>query len=295
MVPRRILLATDLRSRSDRALDRAAQLARQWNAPLVVIHAMEPKPVGLRESAEPLPSWRKPPNPAPNIERQIRRDLREEVNHLTIQVEEGDPSQVILDTVEREGCDLIVLGAAQDELFGGRIFGSTVEYLMKKSPVSVLVVKARPNGPYSHILVGTDFTDESRYGLEVAAGSFPHSQMMVMHAFDLPYRSLLSDTALGKDFAAMERATIQEFVAGAELPDAVRSRIRTSIEHGPPDLMLRRYIEEKHADLTVIGAYGRGRLYHLLVSGNTPRIVESVPSDILLVRAHRDRGSTEAQ
>lgn len=285
--PGKILLATDLRSRSDRALDRAAQLARQWNAPLVIVHAMESRPVRASELADPLPSWRRPPSLAISIERQIRRDLREQVNQLSIHVEEGNPAQVILDAVDREGCDLIILGTARDELFGRIFSGSTGEYLMRKSPASVLVVRARPNGPYNHVLVGTDFTEESRYGLEVAAGSFPHAQMTVMHAFDLPYRSLLSDTPLSHDFAAMERATIQEFVSQAKLTDEVRSSIRTTIEHGPPELMLRRYVEEKHADLTVIGAYGRGRLYQMLVSGNTPRIVDSVPNDILLVRAQR--------
>lgn len=42
----RILLATDLSSRTDRALDRAAQLARQWGGELLVCHALEADPIG---------------------------------------------------------------------------------------------------------------------------------------------------------------------------------------------------------------------------------------------------------
>lgn len=38
--PRRILLAIDLRSRSDRASDRAVQLAAQWQAALHVVHVL---------------------------------------------------------------------------------------------------------------------------------------------------------------------------------------------------------------------------------------------------------------
>ena len=290
--PTKILLATDLSGRGDRALDRAAQLARQWGAQLLIVHAIDPNAASLSEAADPLPSWRRSPDPALAIQDQIRRDLREEVEQLKIHIDVGDSAQVILDTAEREGSDLIIVGLSRDESLGQILLGSTVERLVRKSPVSVLVVKSRPSGPYRHVLVGTDFTEESRYGLEFATASFPNCQFTVMHGFEMPYESFRSDTPLSRDFAAMERDSIEEFVRDAALGDQVRARIRTMIEHGPPDLMLRRYVEEQHADLTVIGAYGRGFLFHLLVGGTTPRIVDSVTSDILLVRAHRAEAST---
>ena len=294
--PKKILLSTDLSARGDRALDRAAQLARQWGAQLLIVHAIDRATANLSEAAYPIPShipsWRRSPDPARAIQERIRRDLREEVDQLKIHVEEGDPAQVILNAVDREGCDLVIVGLARDELFGKMLIGNTVEQLARKSPVSVLVVKARPSGAYRHVLVGTDFTEESRYGLEVATRSFPNCQFTVMHGFEMPYKSFLSDTALSRDFAAMERDTIEEFVKDAALEDQVRARIRTLVEHGPPDLMLRRYVEEQHADLTVIGAYGRGFLFHLLVGGYTPRIMYFTPGDILLVRAHRAEAST---
>lgn len=285
--PKKILLATDLSSRGDRALDRSAQLARQWGAQLHVVHVMDRRTANLSQSADFLSSWRMPRDVTSAIQNRIRRDLREEVDHLKIHVEEGETAEVILDLVDREGCDLIVLGVGSENFSSRKLFGSTVERLVRRSPVSVLVVKSRPCGPYRHILIGTDFTEESRYGLEVAASSFPNCEFTVMHAFEMPYRGILTDAALSRDFAALEQKSIQEFVRDASLGDEVRSEIRTIIEHGPPDLMLCRYVEEHQADLTVIGAYGRGLLFHLLIGGNAPRIVDWVPSDILLVRAHR--------
>ena len=286
--PKRILLATDLSARGDRALDRAAQLARQLGAQLLVVHAIDGRNASVLETAYPFPSWHHSPDPASAIQEQIRRDLREEVDQLKIYVEKGDPAQVILNIVDREGCDLIIVGLGRDELMSSALLGSTIEHLVRKSPVSVLVVKARPRGAYRHVLVGTDFTEESRHGLEVAAGSFPDCQFTVMHVFEMRYKAFLSDTTLGREFASMERDTIEEFVRNAELTDPVRVRTRTLVEHGPPDLMLGRYVQEHHADLTVIGAYGRGFIFHLLVGGYTPRIVDLVPSDVLLVRAHRE-------
>ena len=39
--PTRVLLATDLSARCDRALDRAVQLAQQWQAQLVAVNVAE--------------------------------------------------------------------------------------------------------------------------------------------------------------------------------------------------------------------------------------------------------------
>lgn len=281
-----ILLATDLSSRGDRALDRAAQLARQWGARLLVVHALDRGHSSVADHSLHVPSWRQSPDVSEAIRDQVRRNLREEVDQLEFHIKEGPPEQVILDAAEREKCDLIIAGAEREGTLGG-VFGSTVEHLVRRSPVSVLVVKTRPNRPYRHVLVGTDFTEESRHGLEAAGRLFPAAQLTVMHAFELPYQALLADTALSRDFAAMEKATIQDFVRQASLDGHVRPRIRTLIEHGQPGAMLRRYVEEQHADLTVIGAYERNILFHMLIRGNMPHIVGVVPSDILLVRANR--------
>jgi len=285
--PTKILLATDLSARGDRALDRAAQLARQWKAELVIVHAIDGRHTHLSDAAYPLPSWHRASDSSAAIQDRIRRDLREEVDQLKIHIEQGEPPQVILNTASREGCDLIIVGLSQNGLIGQMLLGRTVEHLVRKSPVSVLVVKSRPNGTYQHVLVGTDFTEESRYGLEAAAASFPDCRFTVMHAFEMRYKAFLSDTSLSRDFATMEKEAIEKFVGDSQLTPETRSRTRTLIEHGSPDLMLCRYVEDQQADLTVIGAYGRGFLFHLLVGGYTPRIVDSVPSDVLLIRAHR--------
>ncbi len=288
--PKKILLATDLNARSDRALDRATQLAGQWNAALVVVHALEDQKNAVGSPAyEDLPSWRRPPDPAIAVEAQIRRDIRDAVTDLRIIVTEGGASEVILDIVEREQCDLIVIGAARDHGLGRVFLGRTVEYLIRRAPTSVLIVKSRPSGPYRHILVGTDFTDEARHGLAAAAKLFPDALFAVMHAFDMPYRSLWGSSQLSQDFSAMEHEEIRSFVNETDMPDDVRKRVVTLIEHGPPEIMIRNYVVEKDADLTVIGTLGRGMLFHLLVGGHAPKIVDGTPSDILVVRAPPDK------
>lgn len=285
--PAKILLGTDLSPRSDRALDRAAQLARQWNAELLIVHAIDRNAAASLSKFGATAGWRQSADPVVTIQNRIRRDLREPVERLKFDIREGEPEKVLIEAAEREGCELMILGESGNDLFEGLLPGSTVDYLVRKSPVSVLVVKTRPRGAYQHLLVGTDFTEESRHGLEVAAHAFSDSRMTLMHAYDMPYQAFLSDTPLSHDFAAMERSGIQQFINESNLPSQIRSRIRPLVEHGPPGLMMGRYVEQQQADLTVIGAYGRGFLFHLLGGANTLRIVDTVPGDILLVRAQR--------
>jgi nucleotide-binding universal stress UspA family protein len=61
--PGKLLLATDLSARCDRALERAVSLASQWQAQLTVLHAFEeaPDPSALRDERS-GPSWRRPPD-----------------------------------------------------------------------------------------------------------------------------------------------------------------------------------------------------------------------------------------
>ena len=284
--PKKILLATDLSGRGDRALDRATQLASHWHAELLVVHAVE-GPGSSAAEYQGLPSWRRPQETAATVEAQIREDVRGECPRLRVHVQEGDALKVILETVEREACDLAIVGAGRQRPFGWPPVAKTIDELFRRSPVSVLVVKRRPGGPYGHILVGTDFTEEARIGLEVAARAFPDALFAVMHAFEMPYKSLMLDSQLSRDFGEMERTTIESFVDEADLAPGLRERVATFIEHGPPEAMLSAYVIERGADLTVIGAYERSRLFHTMVGGFGPRIVDAVPSDILVVRAQR--------
>lgn len=283
--PKKILLATDLSARGDRALDRATQLAATWDAELVIVHAVEGDE--LASPGRRTPSWRRPPDPLAVVERQIREDVRGDCPRLRVFVDEGPADQVILDVLERERCDLVVMGVGRHRPWGLPGVGRTVDELFRRSPVSTLVVKRRPRGPYAHVLVGTDFTDESRHGLEIAARLFGDATFAVMHAFEMPYRALLLESQLSQDFAQMEQETIRRFVAEAELPDDLRVRLISMIEHGPPEAMLAHYAAEQRADLVVIGAYERSKLFHVVIGGKGPRIVEAAPADVLVVRPQR--------
>jgi nucleotide-binding universal stress UspA family protein len=280
--PQKILLATDLRSHGDRALDRAAQLAQQWQVPLHVVHVQSCPAEDELAPVNP-PSWRQGRTNPAVMERQIRRDLRQEVADLTIHVADGDPADAILDTAAQQGCDLIVLGASEPS--SPSALGRVTEQLLRKSPASLLVVKSRPHDAYGKVLVGTDFTAESRCGLTTAVSWFPAARLTLMHVLDIPYTSLWLDAKHSSDLARMEMDTMRAFLDDTALSAEVKERVVPLIEHGHPEIVLRDHVMREEADLVVISAFRRGLAFHLLVGGTSRRIVPAVPSDVLLVRA----------
>jgi nucleotide-binding universal stress UspA family protein len=80
---------------------------------------------------------------------------------------------------------------------------------------------------------------------------------------------------------------MKTFLDAASLSEEARARVHPIIEHGSPEIMFRTFVEERGADLTVIGAFGRGLMFAVLIGGNAQRIVDATPSDVLVVRAPR--------
>ena len=151
-------------------------------------------------------------------------------------------------------------------------------------PRELAHIHAREFQPYpgTHAVTGVrQNPDRHRFQL------FPSASLALLHSFEVPYRSLVSDNQLSRDFGVMEEETIRGFIAQAALPQSVKSGIVTLVEHGHPSEMLGRYAADHDIDLTVIGAYERGRLFHYLVGGQGPRILEAVLSDVLVVRPRR--------
>lgn len=59
---------------------------------------------------------------------------------ITLEVAEGSPAEVILETIEKEDIDLVVMGSSGKSGFDRFIMGSVAEKVVKAAECSVLVV-----------------------------------------------------------------------------------------------------------------------------------------------------------
>ncbi len=133
-----ILVATDLNARSDRAVDRATDLAEEWGVRLIVLHALEP---GSRLEARPELAAQA-----------IRAALPDPDAEVDVIPATGPAPAMILDAAASADCGLIVTGAARFNHVGDFLIGTAVDHVVRHASAPVLVVKQRPHGPYTLVL-----------------------------------------------------------------------------------------------------------------------------------------------
>lgn len=290
--PRRILLATDLSARGDRALERAVELSQESGAELVILHVYEEfDESSLTYGSRALPSWSRPTNAVNVMKQRIRRALRADVGDAiekaTVLVEEGHPAEVIESVAAARQVDLVVTGIAREGPFSSRpvVLGKTVEQLLRKSSLPILVVLNRPRGPYDHVVVATDFSRPSAHALQMALRFFPGQKLFLLHAFDVPYENQVEDAA--RHAAQLREGTAEEmsrFFESVFLPPQDRHRLVPILEPGQPRQIVREYVQMHGADLVVLGTQGRGALMEALIGSTAKSILASLPCDALIVR-----------
>jgi universal stress protein E len=176
--PLRILAATDFSSRSDRALRRAGQLAKQRGGMLTISHVVDDdQPAHLIEletcEAEKI------------LAEQLRTfpELREiECNtHVDI----GDAFDGILRVAEKFSVDLIVMGSHRKRLLRDVFGGTTIERVIRTGSRPVLMVNRDATKAYQRVLAAVDLSDVSAHALTSAKdlGLFERSRVIVVHAF----------------------------------------------------------------------------------------------------------------
>ncbi len=276
----RILLATDLSARSDRALDRAVTLTRRTNSELVVLHVIEPTPENrFYPRTQPFPKL------AAIARAQLSYDLGEVTDKATIRIEEGDPAEVIERVAREEASTLIVVGVARVERLGRFTLGNTVEKLVRGVEAPLLIVTDRPRAAYQKVAVAADFSPVSGQALALTTQLFPDQQITVFHAYQALATYAASNIEAHNDqFRRIAETNYAEWLAKLDIPDSARDRVVPRIELGDAPRLLREAAEHGAFDLLVIGTRGRGRIFEFFLGSVAKRILAELPCDALFVR-----------
>lgn len=279
--PKRLLFATDLSSRCDRALDRAVLLGQQWQASAVALSVLDPATAGRDLKALGGPE-RVPQSVA---EKRLRADLAVECLPFTVRVERGPVAETVLAVAQSESADLIVTGVARNEALSRMLLGSSVDTLARRSPVPLLVVRNRARVPYARVRVSTDLSDSAGQALCWALAAFPDAEVTLFHAFDTVPRLR---EAVGAGLAtrnahdaALER--LQAWLAGLPIEAAQRARVRVALEPGDPALRLYEHSTRQPEDLIVLGRAERSALASLLLGSVARQALDIVDSDVAVV------------
>jgi nucleotide-binding universal stress UspA family protein len=142
---RRILLATDFSAAAGHAFDQAVDLAREWRAELVLLHAIES--IALPEDFSAASTV------AERLERGARQAVAELEAHAKRQgirchgvVRSGIAAPTIIDVAKRLRSGLIVLGTHGRRGLSHFFMGSVAERVVRTAPCPVLTVR-EPRAP----------------------------------------------------------------------------------------------------------------------------------------------------
>jgi nucleotide-binding universal stress UspA family protein len=284
--PPRLLLATDMSARCDRALERTLQLCQQWQAELDVLTVLE-HPI----APDQLLGWMVRGEEGSD-EDIVQRALEKEFADCDLQVHmhiaRGQPADAIKQQAAAMDASLIVTGMARSETFGRFVLGSTVQTLTRSVPQPVLVVRNRVHGPYQRILVTTDFSRAAQQTLKTALRLFPEQELTLYFVCSLPMSNLA-----GQDPQQQIREIVDgeaaDFLTACDLTPEQRGRIRVVVEQGSLESQLTRYVRSNDFQLAMLGSHGRDSLITALIGSVAARMLEWLPCDTLIVRQPRSK------
>jgi len=278
---KKILMATDLSARSDRAVQRALLLANNHEADLEIIHIVDdrlPDEIASRqkEAAQRV------------IEQQVSSASPEKSVSPNIMVVLGEGHSDILRRAHEIGAELIIVGIHRydsRELFRG----TTVERLLRFGNTPVLVVKNVVTGPYRRILVPVDLSIHSRAATAFAASLAPRGEVHLIHATHEPFKGFLGRDSL-REIVRSEQSEFSSLLERdlayltKELGDAA-PHFELSMKAGGVHNVVRDEVDRLKPDLIAIGTHGRVGLSHAILGSVAEVLLANAPVDIVAVKA----------
>jgi nucleotide-binding universal stress UspA family protein len=287
----RVLAATDFSAPARHAAERAALIARDLGIALDLLHVTSISPVGrLRRLLEEAPA---------DLEDQVLASGRHEMDRLagTLRSATGVSANTDIITGEllheinqhavARGAGLLVLGARGASFMRHALLGSTAERLVRKSVIPLLVVKQPPHERYRKVLVAVDFSTASLPELASARAVAPSAELVVLHAYEVPFLERLRSAGVSKEILDHYRLIarrqalegMQALLRAAGL--APGSVMALTLEGDPSNLVVEQE-QELDCDLVVVGKQGESMLEEALLGSVTKHVLQESQGDVLV-------------
>jgi nucleotide-binding universal stress UspA family protein len=280
---KQLLVATDLSSRADTAIARAMQLAEEHRGRLTVLHILTGAPGDETNFLQ--------------ITSKIEKDLRGkfEVPALkrnafaSVRVLTGTPFVEIIRQSRQEAADLIVVGAHGKDFMKDLLLGTTAEKIVRKGDRSVLVVKQPAQRSYRRVLVGVDFSENSRHALEFALRLAPQAELHALHVYQglegMLRRAGVTDEGILRYKRQVAKDVRQELEGFLHTIGRARQPIRREVWNGQARREITKIATSLHADLVAVGTTGRTGIPYILLGSVAEHVMREARCDVLVVRS----------
>lgn len=290
-----ILVATDFSKNTHAAIRSAAQLARELNTTLRVIHVVD---FSGDDNA-----WRILYETTDEIEKNARTEALanleatyeaavpppERPEKVSYAVGFGEPAEGIIAEAETSTPDMIVLGTVGENRLQHIFFGRTSNHLVRETKIPVLAVPPdRPLGDVKNVVVGIDFSDCSAVALQTAGrwAKLFDASLHVVHAVDVDVEvsglgHVLGDIGTRLDTVIDDQTdALQTMIANNGLKGSVDG---IHVSGSRPDRAIAEQAEAEDADLVVMGTHGRRGFARWFLGSTAEGVLRSADRPILVV------------
>lgn len=277
-----ILVATDFSERSNRAVRRAALLAKAGKCRLVLLHVVDDdRPFRLQEIEQ---------QAALLLVQETSRMLGDEGIEAEPLVRKGAPFATVTDTASEVDADLIAIGAPRRQLLKDIFIGTTAERIVRQSAVPVLMVNTEPAAPYQHMLAAVDLSETSAQAARTAVklGLDQRMAVSLLYLFDAEATGLMIRSAT--PMAEIRKYQDQEAAkAGNALESFLKKTGLASVNpivrqtDAPVAQSICATAEELNADLVVVGTEGKSGMPRLLLGSVAEGVLRTARQDVLAV------------
>jgi nucleotide-binding universal stress UspA family protein len=284
---KRILVATDLSARSERAVERAALLARASGSELTLVHVVDddqPRRIVDLEIAE----------AGGFLRRQVEVLAALRGLDCRPEIATGEPFDAILRTAAAVAADLIVMGTHRKRLLRDVFIGTTIERVVRTGPYPVLMVNSPAELPYRTIMAPVDMSEASAHALKTAdtLGLLRDATVTIAHAFAALAKGQMYVAAVPvariREYVADEQRNVEKEVVAFLGANGFRDPGWSHhVREGGPLEVIPAAIDLMRPDLIVIGTHGRSTVARALVGSVAESLLRTVETDVLAVPPSR--------
>lgn len=267
MISGPIVVATDLKARSDRAIDRAMDLGRSLSRDVKVIHVLEGDEASLGEE---------------KLKALVRSVLPEGAPEAEVLLPQGSAPKVIARTAAEQHAAMLVAGVASYNQLIDFVLGTAVDYIVRHATMPVLVVKRRPRFEYRTIIAPTDFSEPSLHAILRTAELFPDAHIELLHAYRVSFEGLQKEAYLRDEVREQNQAELDAFLRSPELA-ALGPRLSANVAYGNIDMVVMEAVQERSADLVALGTNGASGFRQATIGSNASSLLASLDCDTLMV------------
>lgn len=285
-----VLAATDFSPAGRHAAQRAARLAHETGARLVLAHVV------CGTLLQELRQWLGGPG---DVTAQVfddaRRQLEQAAQALAPVAHGGVETRLASGAVPHEvqrlaeacGAGLVVVGVRGAGALRRFVLGSTAERLLRTLPQPLLVVRQAPHERYRRVLVAVDFSAWSLPALAQARRVAPHAELHLLAVVGVPFEEKLRFAGVDESTIALYRRQVkadalQRLHALAHDAGLATGCWTPHVAEGDAWLRIVEQEQELDCDLVVLGKQGRSAPQDLLLGSVTRHVLAEGAVDVLV-------------